>query len=178
MQRLLHAHRPRVLAYVRMQLPARLSRVVDAEDVLQDTCFEAFRQISRFAPQGEDCFFRWLATIARNHMVDLLRRQRALKRGGDGQQDQELIVVLEELAIHRHTPSKSAARRELLATLEQAIERLPEDYRMVIKLRHVEGLAVGDVALRLGRSEGAVSMLILRGLKALRMDLKSMSYFV
>jgi RNA polymerase sigma-70 factor, ECF subfamily len=180
MQRMLHSHRTRLLSYIRKHLPVRITRIVDPEDVLQESYFEACRQIGHFKPQGADCFFRWLAAIARNHMLDLLRRQRALKRGGDAEQydQQQMVSVLEELAIHKRTPSKSAARHELMAALEHAIERLPDDYRLAVTLRYVQGMAIPDVAQHFGRSEGAVSMLLNRGLQALRLELKSMSNFV
>ena len=178
MQRLLQMHRKRILAYVRAQIPASLRATVDAEDVVQECFFDACRQFTRFAALGDDCVFRWLAAIARNHLISLLRRQHALKRGGEDQGDHELVQTLEELAIHRRTPSKSVARRELLAAVEQAIERLPENYRAAVTLRYVEGLCIAEVAARIGRSEGAASMLIMRGLKALRTDLKSKSYYV
>jgi RNA polymerase sigma-70 factor (ECF subfamily) len=178
MQRLLQLHQPRVLGYVRRHMPARLRHIVDFEDIIQECYFEACRQIERFVPQDKDCFFRWLATIARNHMIDLLRRHRTLKRGGDDQPDEELLQALEELAVHRRTPSKSVARRELVAAIEQALERLPKDCRVAVTLRHLEGLAIADVAVHIGRTERAVSTLIWRGLNALRTDLKSKSNFV
>src|SRR5258706_478159 len=129
MQRLLQMHRKRMLAYWCAQIPASLRATVDAEDVVQECFFDACRQFTRFAALGDDCVFRWLAAIARNHLISLLRRQHALKRGGEDQGDHELVQTLEELAIHRRTPSKSVARRELLAPVEQAIERLPANYR-------------------------------------------------
>jgi RNA polymerase sigma-70 factor (ECF subfamily) len=55
--------------------------------------------------------------------------------------------------------------------LAEALSRLPEDYRKVIVLRNLEGLSHEEVATRMGRAVGAVSMLWLRALSRLRREL-------
>ena len=54
------------------------------------------------------------------------------------------------------TPEGDAARRELGALLEQAIDGLPEIYRTVVVLRDVEGMSTGEAADALGIAEDAV----------------------
>ena len=78
------------------------------------------------------------------------------------------MQTLEELAIHRRTPSKSVARRELLAAVEQAIERLPEDYRAVIVLRFMEDLTYDEIARHLGVPVSTVETRLHRAKKQLR----------
>ena len=65
LEQLLHAHHRQLLSYVERHLPLDLARVVQAQDVLQETYFDAFRRIGTFRPEGESSFYRWLVTIAR-----------------------------------------------------------------------------------------------------------------
>jgi RNA polymerase sigma-70 factor (ECF subfamily) len=69
------------------------------------------------------------------------------------------------------TPSGVAARREQGVLLADALGRLPEHYREVIVLRHVEELPFAEVARRMGRSETAVQKLWRRALAELRRGL-------
>ena len=58
-------------------------------------------------------------------------------------------------------------------SLFQLVDRLPDTQRQVIQMRFVEGCSIRDVAVALGRSEGAVKQLQLRALESLR---KSMGH--
>jgi RNA polymerase sigma-70 factor, ECF subfamily len=66
------------------------------------------------------------------------------------------------------TPSQPAVQRELDVLLADFLTRLPDDYREVLILRHIEGLSHDESACRLNRSAGAVRMLWVRALASLR----------
>jgi RNA polymerase sigma-70 factor (ECF subfamily) len=66
------------------------------------------------------------------------------------------------------SPSRKAARREQAVQLAEVLGRLPEDYREVLILRHLEGLTFPEVAGRMGRSLDSVKNLWTRGLARLR----------
>src|SRR5258706_10396112 len=154
LQALLVRCRLRLLAYIRRQMPTAIASFIEPEDVLQDTCIEAFRRMGQFTSQGDDAPMRWLMTIARHRIVDLVRAQSAAKRGGgatvhrDRDDDTGVVSLLEKLAIYHRTPSKSAAAPELAFALERSIDRLPPDYRQAICLRHVDGLAGQEASTR------------------------------
>jgi RNA polymerase sigma-70 factor (ECF subfamily) len=76
-------------------------------------------------------------------------------------------------ADQRGTPSELAIRREQSVVLADALARLPDDYREVIVLRHLERIEFSEVAARMGRSSGAVRMLWARALERLRVELES-----
>ena len=93
-----------------------------------------------------------------------------------GDRAQSLETALEEssaklealLASEESSPSHGAARAERLMELSLALARLPEDQRTAVELRYLHGLAVPDVALRMGRSTVSVTGLLYRGMKVLR----------
>jgi RNA polymerase sigma-70 factor (ECF subfamily) len=184
---ILHLVQPRLVEYCRRHLPPTLRSVIEPEDIVQDVCVEAFRRLGEFTPDGEaDAMYRWLVTIARHRMIDQLRAQKAAKRGGSRRQissgacddDSGILALLGSLAVHYRTPSRSAAAHELAIALDQSIDGLPPDYRQAIRLRHIEGLAAKDAAARMNRTEGAFHLLCNRGLKQLRLTLRSRSIFV
>src|SRR5205823_14609068 len=76
------------------------------------------------------------------------------------------------LVAQQSSPSKQAARREQAVLLADALGRLPEDYREVIILSHLEGLSFPEVARRMGRTVNSVKNLWARGLARLRRSLR------
>ena len=186
-QMLVLAEQPRVLAYIERHLPASVSALIQPVDVLQDVYIEAFRRIGNFKRRDDTSVYRWLVTIARTQIAMLLRRQRALKRGGRGtgggtmnvsQASDSVVLLIQDLAVTRHTPSRSAAGHELRVALEGALDRLGEGYGEAIRLRYIDGLTAPEVAQKMGRTEAAVHMLCRRGLDAVRRDLRSASLFI
>ena len=66
------------------------------------------------------------------------------------------------------SPSRQGTSGERLLGLAEALAGLPDDQRLAVELRHLEGLAVAEVARRMGRSTAAVAGLLHRGLKRSR----------
>jgi RNA polymerase sigma-70 factor (ECF subfamily) len=180
--RLFLRNRRRLDGYVREKLPDSLRTLFEPRDILQDVCQLAFRGIGGFKPQGDDAAFRWLVTIARHRMAELLRGHMTAKRGGSSaicqnHKGEDLAGLLEQMAVYHRTPSKSAIRHELARDIELSMQNLPGDYREALRLRYFEGLAIEQIALRMNRSKGAAQMLCNRGLKQLRSALGSASRY-
>jgi RNA polymerase sigma-70 factor, ECF subfamily len=177
----LYAERARLLAYVKRHLPVELQAWVDPNDVLQDTYFEAFRRLAHFQATDEAAAYRWLVTIARHRISELLRTRRTARRGGGlghVAQGDSVVAALAELASHLRTPSRSAARHEFIHALEQSLTRLPPDLAQALKLRHIHGLSCAEIAEKMGRTERAVHMLVNRALKSVRRELRSVSMYM
>jgi len=182
---LLEKQSPTLTVYIERHLPQELRTVLEPQDILQDTFFEAFRRIGQFKPKGGHAFYRWLVTIARNRIKYVLREKLALKRGGknaaqgDGEQEDESTVkLLQEFAVYSKTPSQSAARHEAMAAVEQCLARLPDDCREAIRLLHLEGLGAQEAAALMNRTKHAFHMLCYRGMQALRIELRSASLYL
>jgi RNA polymerase sigma-70 factor, ECF subfamily len=78
------------------------------------------------------------------------------------------VALARGIAADTPTPSQIVAKRESAVRLADAISHLPEDYQTVLMLRVFEELPAEEVAHRMGRSAGAVRMLQMRALQALR----------
>jgi RNA polymerase sigma-70 factor (ECF subfamily) len=70
----------------------------------------------------------------------------------------------------RLTPSSQAIEREQAQALQQALQRLPEDYRQALVMRYLEGRSFEEISQALQRTPAAVRKLWLRALKQLRQE--------
>lgn len=173
--RLLYLHRSELLSYLERHIPETSRRLLDPQDLLQDVHFEAFRRLQQYHsdPADPNAFLRWLMTIARHRLIDVLRQHNRLKRGGGLGDDQEVMGLLRQWGLYLRTPSQSAAAHERLLALEKALDALPQDQLQAVRLRYVEGLGAREAADRMNRSERSVQMLCHRALQNLRSQLQS-----
>jgi RNA polymerase sigma-70 factor (ECF subfamily) len=185
LEMLLFQCRERLFAYVQSHFPPELMDTLEPQDVVQDTWLKAIRAISEFHPEGTDPVYRWLVTISRNVILDHVKYMQTAKRKGKrvraerkDNDDASIVRLLEEMALYRRTPSKSAASHELMTALDSAIERLPPDQALALRLRYLDGLDIGEIASQMRRSEGSVSMLCNRALKSLRWEMRSASFYI
>ena len=187
LEQLLFAHHDRLLRSIGRSMLPVVRDLAAAEDVLQETFIRAYRHIASFSPDGEDSFYRWLSTIANNHIRDLIRAQGAAKRGGGRPALKEADMsaidtnhagLLSQLAIDSRTPSREAAGHEALTALQIAMASLKSEYRQAFTLRYIEEHSVAVTAKSMGKTERAVQMLCHRGLKRLHEAMGQASQFL
>lgn len=164
----------------RVQCESRFQAKFDAADIVQQTLLEAVRALPQFRGTTEAELAGWLRQILAHALAHEIRRfQGAQKRDVglevslDAELAQSSLRLGALLAESGPTPSQAAARQEVGVLLADALCRLPEDYRDVLVLRHLEGLSHEEIAVRLGRSVGAVRMLWVRALASLKTELPS-----
>lgn len=148
--------------------------LVGGDDILQVTFLEAFLRIRTFVPGGSGSFVAWLRRIADNNLRDAIRELEREKRPPPGKRvtagadDDSYVSLLERIAGTATTVSRAAGRRELKELLNDALRKLPGDYEEALRLYELGGLSAPEVAERMGRSHGAVRMLLARARDRLR----------
>ena len=164
---------------VRLQIGRRLQGKVDPADLVQETFLEVHRHFASFRGVTEAEFVGWLRQILAANLAMLLRRYLGTKRRNVALErelvfelDQSSRVLDEGLLAGSSSPSQKAVRGEEAVLVADALEQLPEDYREVIVLRHLEGLAFQDVARHMKRSVDSVKNLWVRALGRLRRSLR------
>ena len=142
----------------------------DAEDATERTFVAALTNLHRFEERarpedghGASTFRVWLFRIARNVVAD---RQRARYR-----RPEEQLEAAAALADSAADPAAQVAHRDEASEAWRAIARLPGDRRRAIILRFVDEMSTSEIAGVLGRSEGAVRVLIHRALRSVARDL-------
>jgi RNA polymerase sigma-70 factor, ECF subfamily len=172
---LLELYRDYLGLLARLQLGRRLQGKVDAADIVQDTFLEAHRHFADFRGTVEAELVCWLRQILAGLIANLVRRyfrtQRRdvrLEQNLADELDRSSRVLGQSLAAQQSSPSQRAARREQAVLLADALARLPDDYREVIILHHLEGLPFTEVAQRMGRTVDSVKHLWARALAQLK----------
>ena len=126
----------------------------EAEDVTQHVFAKLMTTIVKYDDRGVP-FFAWLLRMARNVAIDHLRANR---------------LTPTENVIDPDTSSGNDLDRA--ETVRDALATLPDEQRQVVILRHVVGLTPGEIADRMGRTEGSIHGLHHRGRRALQRELQ------
>jgi len=132
----------------------------DAEDVVQETFYRAYRQLERF--ESKASFGTWIFRIAVNCSVDLLRVR---KRHVDGED-------LPEQHSREMPPDRLAESSELRQKFERSLRLLTQQERSAFLLRHYEGCSIEQISLVMELSETAVKNSIFRAVQKLRRQLE------
>jgi RNA polymerase sigma-70 factor (ECF subfamily) len=161
---LVERHVGALRARIAEHLPGALSRKVSVADVLQETRIVAFDRLSAY-DEARGSPGAWLLGIARNKALQAARRHGATaKRGAHREVSRGARVDTANFLGGEPTPSEVAVTRELAERIRLAMDELPEDYREVLHLAQEKGLALAEVAERMGRSREAIKKLYGRAL--------------
>jgi RNA polymerase sigma-70 factor, ECF subfamily len=134
----------------------QIGHVQDAEDLTSTTFCTALSGFAQYQPE-KGSLRVWLFGIAHNCLRDYWRRRRPSA-------DQLPLDLLDPQPL----PDSQLLSSERAAALHRAIRELPAGQREALTLRFFAGLRTSEVAAVLGRSEGAVKMLVQRAVVRLR----------
>lgn len=172
---LLEVYRNYLKVLARLQIGRRLRGKVDDSDVVQEAFVQAQQTFQRFRGTTEREFLNWLRQVLSHVMAKLVRRFYGTERRDlrlEREMDEQLnrsSVAMDRALVDPHTsPSHQAVRREQAVLLADALEQLPDDYREVIELHHLEDLTFPEIARRMDRTIDSVKNLWLRALARLR----------
>ena len=164
-----HAFELLVSKYQR-KLARLLSRFIRAptevEDVTQEAFIKAYRALPTF--RGDSAFYTWLYRIgintAKNYLVAMGRR--APTTTGYDSEEAEGFEEGEQLR-DLNTPENMMMSRQVAETVNRTLEELPEELRVAISLREIEGLSYEDIAEAMDCPIGTVRSRIFRAREAI-----------
>lgn len=145
-----------------------------AKDLVQETFLNAYQGLKDF--RGESKVSTWLYTIASRACIRMRR-----KRKGEPEHElslEEFVPTSEgefhlQIPIDGVSPEEALQNKELREALDQAIDKLPKKYRMVLVLRDMEGLSAKEVGTIMGVSERAVKSRLHRARLFVRRELSA-----
>ncbi|MEQ8953754.1 MAG: sigma-70 family RNA polymerase sigma factor [Gammaproteobacteria bacterium] len=147
-------HRQRVFSFAHYSLRAR----EDAEDVTQEVFIKLWQHWRKV---DHDKLGAWLMRVARNAVIDHVRKQ----KGGRDNLDQ--YAEVEQQA--EHPDQTRELDRELFkAHLQHAIRSLDDPFRSILVMRDIQGLSYSDIQASLDLSESQVKVYLHRGRRKLR----------
>lgn len=165
--KLLQEHRAYLRLLALRVVEGPLAARLDPSDVIQQTLLSAIRDFPAFEGLEPGEFLAWLVRIHERNLQDAVREHVVSQKRGVGREQ----APLDGTAFYDAKASSPSARLlqgERAVWLAQALESLPEDQREAVRLRHLEGKSLAEMAHRLERSERAVAALLNRGIAALR----------
>jgi RNA polymerase sigma-70 factor, ECF subfamily len=144
----------------------------EAEDAMQEGYLKAFSHLDDF--EGNAAIGTWLCRIVMNEALSRLRQRRPTVEWNSmedaGMLSAEVIRFSTET---RPDPERAAAQRQIRGLLEQAIDRLPDDFRIVLIARVVEEMSVQETATMLGIRPETVKTRLHRARLALRRTIEA-----
>ena len=149
----------------------------DIDDLVQETFIKAYRAIDRY--KSDFTFSAWIYRIASNTCIDFLRKKRLnvfsidQPIGGSSDDDDAMYFEIED---DSYQPDIDFINKERMAALQNAVENLPEKYKVIIKLRHEEEMDYNEISLKLDMPLGTVKAHLFRARKILFDDLKKINY--
>ena len=133
----------------------------DARDATQDTFYKVLRKIDRYNDAYR--FETWLFSIARNTCIDVHRRR---KRRSESQE--------RDVAAHGPSPFDIAQKRHDADRVHAALGTLPEIYREIITLYHLEGMLYREISEITGLPMGTVMNRLFRARRKLKEALEAL----
>ena len=133
----------------------------EANDITQDTFLRVYRHIERYKPEHK--FSTWIYAIASRLCIDRLRKVKG--------NIQELDFNLPD---NWPLPEEQVIQNQMRQDIDSAINRLPEKYRLVIVLRHLNELSYEEIATALEIPVNTVKTHLFRGREILKQTLTKM----
>src|SRR3546814_822686 len=163
-----------VLKYQRkiMRLLSRMIRdPSEIEDVAQEAFIKAYRALPQF--RGDSAFYTWLYRIAINTARNwqVANGRRPSTPTAIENEDGETFSQIDNLT-DISTPESMMASRQVVETVNAAIDALPEDFRTAIVLREIEGLSYEEIAQSMDCPIGTVRSRIFRAREAIATQLR------
>jgi RNA polymerase sigma-70 factor (ECF subfamily) len=167
--------RAALLGFIERRLGGGLRRKVEPDDMFQEVAAEAVRSLPTI-DLGDRDPFAWLCQLAERRIIDAHRRFfGAAKRDAGrevpidkGAPDASRAAVIDMLIASMTTASEVFSRNVRYQQLTEALSSLPEEQREALRLRYVDGLPSKQIAEQLGKSDGAIRVMLTRALNRLQ----------
>ncbi len=162
---LLARNHARLMQVARSRLRGGLRGKVRPSDLLQSAYYDAVRDFAQFRGEDDDAFVAWMGTIVEHTLHDKGRYFAADKR--EAARGVRLVTDVAVMDDRQRCPSADAADSDDLTVAREAMAYLSEDQRRVIDLCVHEGRTREEAAVTMGKSVGAVRVLLCRARAAL-----------
>jgi RNA polymerase sigma-70 factor (ECF subfamily) len=162
------------------RLIGRMVRDSDlVQDIAQETFIRAYRALAQF--RGDAQFYTWLYRIAVNtakkQLLELKRDPLVFQsqlNSGDEDETSSAERELNSSVADTETPEAVLASKEIAQAVNAVMDALPDELRMAITLREIEGLSYEEIALALDCPIGTVRSRIFRAREAISSRIRPM----
>ena len=139
----------------------------DAEDIVEETFWQAWRQAGRY-DMTRGAVSTWLTTIARSRALDRLRASRRRQEEAMSELSDMKRAAVDATARREDDPSRGAEIAERRGLVRQALLALPAEQREVLELAYFRGLSQTEIAERTGQPLGTIKTRVRLAMEKLR----------
>ncbi len=160
-----HSFRHLIVVYERLVFNIvfrMVAHATDREDVCQDIFVKIYENLSKFNHEAK--LSTWIARIAINTCINSLKKK-SVPLFDDCTAEEEAIenALPEKISADRHTVEQDTSQR-----LQHEISRLPQQYRTILTLFHLEEMSYTEIAQILDMPEGTIKSYLFRARKLLK----------
>jgi RNA polymerase sigma-70 factor (ECF subfamily) len=168
--------KPQLMAFIDRRLGAALRRKIELDDLYQEVSAEAVRSLADI-DLGDRNPFNWLCQIAERRIIDAHRRffgsqkrdaGREVSLNAVGRADTTKPGLVNLLVASMTSASQVFSRDQKQMRMMTALQSLPADQREVLQFRYLDGLPTKEIADRVGKTDGAVRVMLTRALAKLQ----------
>ncbi|HUH18522.1 sigma-70 family RNA polymerase sigma factor [Albibacterium sp.] len=142
----------------------------DTEDLMQETYLSAYSNLSKF--ENRSSFKTWLVKIMLNHCYHRKQKFSFQKEVMTESFEQETAIPM--FVNQNNDTDRTIVNKELGRVLENALQQIPEDYRIVFSLRELNGMSTNETSEALSISESNVKVRLSRAKSMLRFEVEKM----
>lgn len=142
----------------------------DTEDLMQETYLSAYTNLSKF--ENRSSFKTWLVKIMLNHCYHRKQKFSFQKEVMTESFEQETAIPM--FVNQNNDTDRTIVNKELGRVLENALQQIPEDYRIVFSLRELNGMSTNETSEALSISESNVKVRLSRAKSMLRFEVEKM----
>ena len=160
-----------LLSFLQKRVGPHLQKKIELDDILQEVTVDALKSVDKVDFRNHDPM-NWLFQLCERKIIDTHRRFFAKKR--DASREAAIVEgsqgggLADLLIASMTTPSQAFSRDQKQLKMLAALDTLPDEQKEALRLRYLVGLPSKEIAERLGKSDGAVRVMLSRGITRLQ----------
>ena len=169
----LQENKPALMAFINKRVGNHLRRKIETEDIYQEASLEALRSLEKVDLNNREPL-NWLFQICERKIIDAHRKyfasqkRDASREAAIAEGSQAAGGLANLLIASLTTPSAAFSRDQKQLRMLAALDTLPDPQREALRLRYLVGLPSKEIAVKLNKTDGAVRVMLSRGLSRLQ----------
>jgi len=142
LEELINRHRSRIYSYIFVTVKNKAL----AEDFFQDTFIKVIKTLKGGKYNEEGKFLPWVMRISHNLMIDHFRKQKKFRKVSGKSRDNEELDIFNTIKYEELNIEEKLVKDQVRTDVKELIERLPEDQKEVVKLRHYYDMSFKEIS--------------------------------
>ncbi len=142
LEELVKRHRSRIYSYIFVTIKNKAL----AEDFFQDTFIKVIKTLKSGRYNEEGKFLPWVMRIAHNLMIDYFRKQKKFRKVSSRGRDNDGFEIFNTIGYDELNIEERMVKNQVKNDMKELLERLPEEQKQVVKLRHYYDMSFKEIS--------------------------------